>query len=331
MFKALVTASECAYLISGDSGYLDLLRSQVDVLLDRAQMIDGNLLVPYKYGPDGWYDYRPMEPFILSHLWHASLDSKDRERIDRIRKGKKNGPWAYAYALSPDPPAPGSEVWKSDGTLYDWNKVLNDVIINEHRRNEAPHLSFLGGANPEWPEKILQAEYDQVCRIVHWLRTYTRGTDRRTGNIRARNPVMTNGLAQMTMGAPFTSFNGGLLQAGVRYFDIDRARPGLPLDVAALVEKLESDRTVLKLVNTSAFEIRRLIVQAGAFGEHDITEVRFIAQTKDKNGNTVSTEKTVPVNKKFFAVELPPSTSIELEISVRRFVNKPGYAFPWHN
>jgi hypothetical protein len=42
-------------------------------------------------------------------------------------------------------------------------------------------------------------------------------------------------------------------------------------------------------------------------------------------------DKTVTVNNKFFAVELPPATSITLEIGTQRFVNKPSYSFPWQN
>ncbi|HEB32153.1 MAG TPA: hypothetical protein ENI15_14990 [Spirochaetes bacterium] len=330
LFNSLITSSEWSYLISSDPKYLGFFRSQIDVLLDNAITRDGNLLIPYKMGPDGWYDYRPMEPFGLSHLWHASMNSKDWERIERIRKGTKNGPWAYAYAESPNPPAPGSEMWKPDGTLFDWNAVRNDLIGNKHRLNESPHLGYLGGINPDWPEKILNAEYEMVCRNIERLRSDTYRNSWGSQTVLTQNPIFTNGLAQMTLGASFTGFNGGLLNASVRYFDRDRARPGLPEDVAALVEKLEADRTVLQLVNTNAFETRSLIVQAGAYREHKFIDVKFTEQSKNSEGNTFFSEKTVPVNKDYFVVELPPATTIRLEIGMERFVNKPTYAFPWH-
>jgi hypothetical protein len=47
----------------------------------------------------------------------------------------------------------------------------------------------------------------------------------------------------------------------VQHFDPQRNRPGLPQDVAALVEKLEANRTVLKLVNLSPIDSRSLHVQ----------------------------------------------------------------------
>ena len=49
-------------------------------------------------------------------------------------------------------------------------------------------------------------------------------------------------------------YTGGLLRATVRYFDADRTRPGLPPDVAALVDKLEADSAGIQLVNLNAGE-----------------------------------------------------------------------------
>ena len=327
IFKSLITSSECAFILSRDPKYLGFLRSQVELLLGKSIMRDGNLLVPYKAGLNGWYDYRPFGPYIFSHLWHASMTPGDWALIEKIRKGKKNGPWAYYYADSPHPPAsPDDEMWRPDGTEYDWNQPVYGVRGNQHRRNEAPHLSFLGGTNPDWPEKIMKAEYSSVVENVERIKSKTYVHEWGSQTMLTQNPVMANGLAQMTMGAPFTCFNGGLLRARVRYFDLDLARPGLPEDVAALVVKLEAERTIVQLVNTGIMSTRRLIVQAGAYGEHNFTEVKFIEQSK--NG---AIEKTVPVNNNYFAVELPPGTAIKLNIGTNRFVNQPTYAFPWHS
>ena len=54
------------------------------------------------------------------------------------------------------------------------------------------------------------------------------------------NPVTTEALIQLTLGAPQLIYNGGLLMSRLRYFDFDRKRPGLPKDTAALVETLEA-------------------------------------------------------------------------------------------
>jgi hypothetical protein len=41
-------------------------------------------------------------------------------------------------------------------------------------------------------------------------------------------------------------------------------------------------------------------------------------------------DHAVPVSDKYFAVRLPPGQGIRVEAGMRRFVNKPSYAFPWH-
>ena len=75
-----------------------------------------------------------------------------------------------------------------------------------------------------------------------------------------------------------------VLHARLRYFDPDSRRPGLPADVAALVEKMSGDETVLTLVNVSPVHKRRVIVQAGAYGEHQFTTATTDATTLNVNG-----------------------------------------------
>ncbi|MDP2983460.1 MAG: hypothetical protein Q8O92_09035 [Candidatus Latescibacter sp.] len=330
IFNSLITASECACILSGDPKYLGFLRSQVDMLLERSVVRDGNLLVPYKAGPEGWYDYRPFGDYIFSHLWKASMDMSDWDRVERIRNGKRNGPWEYAYADSPNPPpSPEAEMWRPDSTLFDWNRVLSDLRGNQHRRNEAPHLGWLAGANPDWPEKILAAEYENVALALERIRSGSWEHEWKSQTVLLQNPIFTNGLAQMTMGAPFTCYNGGLLMARVRYFDPDRARPGLPEDTAALVEKLSADRTVFSLVNTNLRETRRMIVQGGAYAEHTFTEVRVLRSAARQDSPPVPGGQVYSVNREFFAVELPPSSMVRLDADMKRFVNRPTYAFPW--
>ena len=122
-------------------------------------------------------------------------------------------------------------------------------------------------------------------------------------------------------GSPQYMYHSGLLRATLRYFDRDRARPGLPLDVSALVDSLSADSVGVQLVNTGRHASRNLILQAGAFGEHQLTQVSY----DGRDG-----ERVVPVDGKYLAVELPPSTAIRLELGLRRFANQPSYAFPWH-
>jgi hypothetical protein len=127
-------------------------------------------------------------------------------------------------------------------------------------------------------------------------------------------------LLQLTLGAPQVVYNGGLLMARVRYFDGGRKRPGLPEDVAALVEKLEAERTVLQLVNLSLVEAREVIVQAGAFAEHQFTKIKYRTRL---DGQVEEVE--VEVNDKCFHVHLMPGSGVTLDIGMNRFVNDPTY------
>src|SRR6202012_1760197 len=85
------------------------------------------------------------------------------------------------------------------------------------------------------------------------------------------NPVTTEVLSQLTLGAPQMLYNGGLMQARVRYFDLDRRRPGLPPQVAALVSRVDPADTVVDLVNLAGTAAATVLVQAGAFAESEIT------------------------------------------------------------
>ena len=123
--------------------------------------------------------------------------------------------------------------------------------------------------------------------------------------------MVTKGLTQLTTGAPQTVYNGGLLRATVRHFDLDRRRPGLPPEVACLVEGLSAESVDLRLVNTGR-ERRRVLVQAGAFGEHEFTSVEAGGETREVWG-------------RHLAVELEPEAGILLRAGLRRFARTPSY------
>ena len=151
------------------------------------------------------------------------MDSVDWDRIEKIRNASK----------------------------YDWNLVLS-FRTKEDSGHEQPWLRFLAGDNPTYPEAILCASYDQVCRRLERIRNDKEDLKEVSIHHWQRlNPVLTEALVQLTLGAPQIMYNGGLLMCRVRYFDLEHRRPGLPEDVAALVEKLEDKRTVICLLYTS--------------------------------------------------------------------------------
>ncbi len=301
MFHSLTIAAECALLLTGDFGYLELLRSQIKLLIEHGKTReDGQLLMAVRHGPDGWGHLmwhpvtgleQPVRMNELAHLYHASMSEDDRSLIKMVRDVDQE---------------------------RDWDLVDNEGADFYSGKLEYSRFQHFDGQNPNWAEETLRAELDGA------LKTYAQmlHDDRDVATIIeenrvAQNPVRTKALTHVALGAPQSVYHGGLSRATVRYYDNDLVRPGLPEDVAAFVDVLEADGVGIQLVNLSRTATRNLIVQAGAFGEHQFTEVRY-----DVN--------LVPVDSKYFEVSLPPSTSVRVEAGMRRFVNDPSYAFPWH-
>ncbi len=303
-FLAATVAAECALLLTGDYGYLELIRSQIEFLLSMAKTReDGQLLVPTRITPDGWEGYQPRGIQWLARVYHASMDPRDYALITRLREGEREN---------------------------DWNAV--EVAGDRSSGNLEARFQYYEGQNPDWPVKRLQAEYEYVLGMYQFMRSDARDVSQIIDENRwPPNPVVTKGLTQVTMGSPQPVYNGGLLRAQVRYFDPEERRAGLPKDVAALVDKLEPDAAGIQLVNLNRTETRSVIVQAGAFGEHRFTQIRFEeADLDESNPNAEPATRSLTVNGKRFAVELPPSTNIRLDAHMTRFVNQPSYAFPWH-
>ena len=149
--------------------------------------------------------------------------------------------------------------------------------------------------------------------------------------------MLTEALVQLTLGGPQIIYNGGLLHTAVRYFDVARRRPGLPLDVAALVTGLDRKSVSLHLINLSPFATRNLIVQAGAFGEHRFGQATYDVRCSDFPGDMHSyaapalqvESRTQAINSPHLEVELPPATEIQISLEVARYVNSPSAALPW--
>ena len=241
MFNAMTVASTCAHLVTGDKGYLDLARSQFDMLLERAVEREGRVLIPYRHNEEGWIGHAPMGHQQPIQLWFASQEERDWQRLETIRRGRRRSGAACAQN---DPRGADDRAW----------------------------TRYLAGGCPGFPEEVLQANYREMMRRMDLIEsddadlTDLSQTDEH--HWLQRNPVVTEALQLLTTGGPQTNYWGGLARGRVRYFDRGRQRPGLPDDVAALVSGVRPDGIDLTLVNLSPHRSRELTVQAGAFGEH---------------------------------------------------------------
>ena len=90
----------------------------------------------------------------------------------------------------------------------------------------------------------------------------------------------------------------------------------MPEDVAALVEKLTDDETTLSLVNVNPVEEQTVIVQGGAYAEHQL-----VSATID--------DKTLSIDKPHFTVRLAPGAGSRIVLKMKRYANQPTLVFPW--
>ncbi|MFD2135221.1 hypothetical protein ACFSLT_08185 [Novosphingobium resinovorum] len=189
-----------------------------------------------------------------------------------------------------------------------------------------PWTQFLEGKQDGWAEQALLDDMERVrTQMVRVHEDKTTAATRLADNPIERNPVSVTALLHQTMGAihvarpPWskTSPNQGgtLLFARLRHFDADRKRPGLPEDVAALVEKMDAGTTTLSLVNLNPALARRLVIRGGGYGEHRIEAVRI-------------GDRRMPVGDRDVALRLEPGAGARVVLEMNRFSQPPTLAWP---
>jgi hypothetical protein len=195
------------------------------------------------------------------------------------------------------------------------------------RCEETDWYHFLEGKNPGYPVQALHAALTRMRQRVKEMDADNTSADMRLADSALEyNPASIIPLTQLIEGGLYLqhgswarsspSQGGTLLFSRLRYFDPDRRRPGLPEDVAVLVDSWSADGLTATFVNVSPSEERSMIVQGGAYGEHQIVSV--------SDGKT-----TTDVGTRHFPVRLAPGAGARLTIRMKRFANDPTLAFPW--
>ena len=330
---SVLDAATNAFMLTRDRDYLELPRRQMDRICELGEVrnVDdahmslrhhwiGQLtalgdqretfLVPYRYGDAGWYDWQPLSAVFPLALWNVTHAQEDWERIDNLRQAE----------------------------AYDWREVVS-FHNKEDCGHEQPWACFLAGDKPTYPEEILSASYQSMCQRLALIRAddeVDRGVMRNVHRWQQTNPVTSEALVQLTLGAPQPIYNGGLLIADVRYFDAERRRPGLPADVSALVDEVEAERIRVRLINLHGNAARRVVIQAGTMAQHRFSEARYSVRTSDYPGAIVDYCEpqlavdwdTAAVDGKHFEVDLPPASEITVSLGLKRFVDDPSYSHP---
>jgi hypothetical protein len=298
LLEPLCVAGTNAALISGDMRHLALPRSQLDMLWGLRREENGQQLVPNRHYDEGWRDFRRMHPMYGVYLWNISMAEEDAERAERGWAGD------LFDAVNPD---------------YHGYGVTNGGHMG-FNGNTAQWFNFMRGRYPGYPEAVLEADLKTITEQIANYRlpendpeTVDHYRESMTIHMwQQLTPMVVEALAQLTLGGPMHVYHGGLQQARLRYFDVAGKRPGLPQGVAALVHGLTADSAQLTLVNTDAGKTVDLIIQAGAFGEHEFTSA---------NGTSAFG--------RWLHVTLAPGATAELTLGMRRFANPPSYDTPW--
>ena len=123
---------------------------------------------------------------------------------------------------------------------------------------------------------------------------------------------------QLTTGGIHPKRQGSVVHSRLWYFDPVARRPGLPEDVAALVDKLSADEVRVTLVNVNQRQPRDVVVQTGAYAEHRAASVEIDDHATD-------------VNARSFTVRLAPGAGGQLTIRTARYAQPPTVLRPWES
>ena len=265
------------------------------------------LLIPNRYGPDGWFDFQPPQLGLPTWLWQTGFADQDADRLQ----------------------------WLRQASGYDW-RTVRDFRNKEDAGHEAPWLAYLAGDNPDYPEQILQVALSQVQRRVDLIAQDPVDVPTNVHHWQRHNPVLTEALLQLTTGTPQLIYTGGLLPTRLQHLDLDHGRPGLPPDVAALVDHSSAERIGLQLINLSPTATRRLAVQAGSLGTDRIDAVGWTVDTGSYPGSPVGystpepehRSERAPVGANRIEVELPPGRQVRLTLELTRNAYPAGHRRP---
>ena len=339
-----------AYLVTGDEKYKTWVLAYVDAW--RQRMVDNNHIIPSNVGLDGtiggecdgkWYGgaygwgftvvvpqtgelanrnrtHWAMTGFMNAYLLtgddrYLDIWRKQRDAINRQSKtisGKKMYPRMHGdagwYGFVPQKYNLGDrEIFFLSGKPEDRKQLPT-----------TPWLSFLEGDNPDFPAQALRADLARVRDKVASMRQDTTTPDTRLSDDPMKyNPATVQALRRLMLGGIYSGKHGSLLHCRLRYFDPIKRRAGVPEDVAALIEKMTADEVVFTLVNVNQLESKEVVVQGGAYAEH-----QFEAVTIGKKSHRVDASS--------FTIRLEPGAGAQLRAKMRRHANQPTSAFPWN-
>ena len=211
------------------------------------------------------------------------------------------------YHFLPKPFSPGAL------QIYYW------TMDKEYRKwvPSSRWLDFLEGKDDNFPMEALKEDFKTLRQRMEKVSQDNATPDTRMADDMHRLlPAITDNLIRLMLGGLPTGRDGYPLHCRLRYFDPERQRAGLPKDVAVLIDSMTDDEVSVTLLNLDPINAKTLIVQGGAYAEHQIIQVK-----------TESSE--APVDHSHFVVKLAPGSGERFVLQMKRYANHPTCAFPW--
>jgi hypothetical protein len=234
------------------------------------------------------------------------------DKLERLRQGRPlcdlptTGPEGW-YEFRPHRFAPGAL------ELYYWTLDRSALDLLP----ETPDwVGYLDGGDESFPERALQRDLDVLRRKVEMQCADLSTPDTTmSDDVNRTNPATTDALVQLVLGGVPIGRIGYPLHCRLRYFDPARRRAGLPEQVAALVERMTEDGVTLRLVNLDPVWGRTVILQGGAYAEHQLTTVRVIGSDGgERRASSSAVTAETAVDHSHFAVRLTPGAGARLAV-----------------
>jgi hypothetical protein len=338
-----------AYMLAHEAKYKKWILEYMDAWVER--MKQNNWIIPSYVdlngkvgGPEGkWWGnaygwgFSPVNP--------VTGQRENRHRIPRALLGFNNALWVSgdqkyvdawrnminavnAHARTNNgrieyPTMHGEQGWYGwqsrpwdFGAVEVWYWSMKPDDLKRVERNG--WIAYLQGQEASYPESALQRDLEIIQARLKAMRQDTLPPEKRLAdNMLNLNPAATASLVQLMWGGLPPGVDGGLVNARLRYFDPVRKRAGIPEDVAALVSEMNDRSTVVTLVNLNFTEPRTVIIQGGAYGEHQLESIAV-------------GEKITRIDSPFVTVQLNPGGGQRLTLQMKRYANPPSVLHPWH-
>ncbi|MDA0348344.1 MAG: hypothetical protein O3C20_13175 [Verrucomicrobia bacterium] len=306
IIRAELTSGKVATLLTGDTRWMDLPRSQLAMLRKHGKVTDGEFSIPIRYNEDGWHHFRRESPSDYLHLWFMSQSDGDWDEIERLTEARQ----------------------QSGGRITD---------------EDLEWAQFIKGKNPGFAERALSRDLKTVIRKIEFIQKEHGDPETFVDNKWILvDPMQLDSLVRLSVGGLPVKVQGEILYSQVRYFDGERKRTGLPPDVAALVTHIEKDWLELEVINLHAAEPRQLVIQGGAYGEHRFESVEFtqvadiqppVRDVRNPRGGMIEqalTQNSMELDSRAFTVNLAPGSGSKLRIKISRYASNPSFDFPWN-